>query len=126
MLQTFKLLFIYGFLLLYLSYDLQFINKTDRDYPCALLGDILINFVHYTTEEDAKACWYRRLSRINWDNIYIILYEREDTTREDLLSLRNIPCKILQPTYRTYPELISIFSEYLQRCFIMFIQIKFF
>lgn len=78
----------------YLSYDLEFVSS-NRNYPVAKLNDIFLYFNHYKTEKEAKDAWYRRLARINWNNIVIIMYERENTTREQLISLRNVPCKKL-------------------------------
>jgi uncharacterized protein (DUF1919 family) len=43
-----------------------------RDYPVGRLGDILLNFNHYTDFEVAKVCWDRRKQRINYDDLLIV------------------------------------------------------
>lgn len=76
----------------YLSYELVFV-ESDYDYPVAVLKDIKIYFTHYKTEEDAKDCWERRKTRINFDNMFLIMYDRDGITEEDILKLQDIPCR---------------------------------
>lgn len=55
----------------YLGLDLLF-NPQDQQttYPVGALGDVRINFVHDTTPQEARQKWYRRLKRINPNNIF--------------------------------------------------------
>ena len=78
----------------YMKYDLKFI-ETSYSFPVALLGDIKIHFNHSKNKEEAKYEWNKRKSRILWDDIFIILYDRDNLTKEQILSLRNIRCKNL-------------------------------
>lgn len=77
---------------IYQHLPLQFI-ETDYGYPVATLGEITIFFNHSNSCEEASADWYRRIKRINHDNLFLIMYECEDITEEDIRSLENIPCK---------------------------------
>lgn len=43
----------------YLDQELIFIG-TDKRFPVALLGDIYIDFVHYTSKEEAEEKWNER------------------------------------------------------------------
>ncbi len=43
-----------------------------RDYPVCRLGDISLNFNHYTDYDSARESWNRRLKRINWDNLFVV------------------------------------------------------
>lgn len=79
----------------YLSYDLRFADGID-DTPTAYLNDILIHFNHYHSNEEAKQKWDERKNRINYDNLFIIMADQPDggvITHEDMLSLKDIPCK---------------------------------
>lgn len=75
----------------YLQKDLEFENETP--YPIAKLGDITIHFNHYHSEDEARACWIRRKERINFNNLYIIMYDRDGITESDIRKLENIPCR---------------------------------
>jgi uncharacterized protein (DUF1919 family) len=71
--------------------ELQFI-QSDYDYPVAKLGDITIYFNHHNNEEDARNDWNRRMKRINHDNLFLIMYDREDISEADILGLDQIKC----------------------------------
>jgi uncharacterized protein (DUF1919 family) len=42
-------------------------------YPVGVLEDVEICFMHYRTEEEAKAKWTRRTQRVNLDNLFAML-----------------------------------------------------
>lgn len=56
----------------YIDKDIIFENAEQKQYPVGKLGDIVIEFVHYKTEEEVLEKWNDRKKRINWDNIFII------------------------------------------------------
>ena len=60
----------------YMSKELAFI-KGEYDYPIALLGDVKVYFNHAKTEEEARHSWEQRKTRINYDNLYVIMYDRD-------------------------------------------------
>ena len=47
-------------------------------YPIAKLGDILIHFSHYKTFDEAVECWERRKKRIDWDNIFVMMFNEKN------------------------------------------------
>lgn len=51
-----------------------------HDFPCAMLGDISIRLNHYKDFASAKMAWDERKKRINWDNLFIMMY----TVHEDI------------------------------------------
>lgn len=55
----------------YFKLKLKFIKEKDVGYPVALLNDIKISFPHYKTEEEAQSKWYKRLKRVNYENMII-------------------------------------------------------
>lgn len=79
----------------YLAQPLRF-ETNDFGYPTAYCGDILIHFNHYHTQFEAESKWNERKKRINKDNLFIICSDRPYTreiTHEDMLSLKNVPCR---------------------------------
>lgn len=76
----------------YLAEELVFV-ESQYDHPVALIRDITVYFSHYKTEEEAENAWNRRKARINFDNLYIIMYDRDGITQEDILKIRDLPCK---------------------------------
>ena len=78
----------------YIAMPLIF-QQTGKSYPVAMLGDIQINFLHYQTEDEAQSAWERRKKRINYDNLYILMYYREGYTLEHLREIEKAQYKNL-------------------------------
>lgn len=79
----------------YMAQPLRFVHGIEST-PTAYLDDIMIHFNHYNSDEQAEAKWNERVKRINWDNLFIICSDRPDhgpITHEDMLSLKDIPCR---------------------------------
>lgn len=76
----------------YLTEDLVFM-ETEYSYPVARLKDITLYFNHSKTEKEARVNWERRKKRINYDNLFIIMYDRGDVTESDIRRLENVNCK---------------------------------
>lgn len=77
----------------YLEQDLNFFNSDEYDCPCAMLDDILIQFTHYRTEEEAKKKWIERCKRIDRDNMFVFMTQYKKLSREDVLKLGNIKAR---------------------------------
>lgn len=77
----------------YMDQPLEFISEKNISYPIAKLGDATIYFQHYKTVENAKASWNRRVSRINYQNIYILMTDRDGCTYQDILDFDKITIK---------------------------------
>ncbi len=67
----------------YLSLELQF-DDSSKEYPIGVLGDIRIHFLHYKSFADAKNAWYRRLKRINFENMFFIFSDRDGFDKDCL------------------------------------------
>lgn len=76
----------------YLKLDLRFIEEK-YEYPVAELGDIRIHFNHYHSNSEAEDCWNRRKKRINFENLFIIMYDRDGITKKDMMQLEKVRCK---------------------------------
>lgn len=68
-------------------------QKNQTHVPIGRIDDIEIVFLHYPTPEEALEKWYRRTSRINWDNIYIKMSEMNGCTKEHILKFDKLPFK---------------------------------
>lgn len=77
----------------YLDLPIEFVEmccETNTQYPIGLIGDIRINFNHYTDFDDAVACWEKRKKRLNKNNILVVSY----TDYEDVaIEFDNLPYK---------------------------------
>ncbi len=76
----------------YILKDLVFIDS-EYDYPVGMLDDIKIYFNHSKTKEEAKKNWDRRKERINYENLFIIMYDRDGITKDDIRKLENVNCR---------------------------------
>lgn len=92
----------------YINLELEFIKKENIEYPVGKLDDIEIYFMHYETERKAKLKWEERKRRINYENIFIIMTDRDGCTYEDLVEFDNLEYenKIVF-THLPYPEIKS-------------------
>jgi uncharacterized protein (DUF1919 family) len=75
----------------YLSLELVE-KESDKPFPVGLLGDVVINFNHAKTFEDASRDWYRRAKRINYDNLFFILYDKEELSDDDIKAFSEAKC----------------------------------
>lgn len=90
----------------YLTQELQFFEKPGYSCPCAHLGDITIHFTHYHSPEEAAQKWKERKQRIDWDNLFVFVSERDGLTREEILKLGNIRCRgLVVFTANAYPDI---------------------
>lgn len=76
----------------YIEKELVFV-ETDYDFPVAHLDDITIYFNHYQNEQEARESWNRRKKRINYDNLFLIMYDRDGITENDICEFQKIKCK---------------------------------
>ena len=54
--------------------------KTDPEtgvYPVMKLDDVELHFNHVKTPEEAASEWYRRICRMNWDNLFIMMHAED-------------------------------------------------
>lgn len=96
----------------YLNQKIEFANELSIGYPIGQLGDIKIHFVHYKDEQSAKRKWEERSRRINANNVYVIMTDRDDCNEEifrrfDNLSYKN---KVLftSKKHKEYPSTFYI------------------
>lgn len=94
----------------YMSLKLEFVKEKDVTYPVGRLEDIKIYFMHYHSEEEANQKWEERKQRICYENLFVLMTERDGCTYEDLQKFDKLqyPNKIVL-THLSYPEIKSSF-----------------
>ncbi|TCK01621.1 uncharacterized protein (DUF1919 family) [Volucribacter psittacicida] len=93
----------------YQQAKLQFIEPK-RPYPVALLEEITLHFMHYTSPEQAEQKWQERTKRINLNNVFIMMTDRDGCDYTDLLAFEQLPfANKVVFTHRPYPELSSTY-----------------
>lgn len=51
-----------------------------REYPVCSLGDVELHFNHAAGMEEVENKWYERVGRINWDNLFIMMFTEDKNT----------------------------------------------
>ncbi|MCK3658778.1 exopolysaccharide biosynthesis protein [Pasteurellaceae bacterium Pebbles2] len=91
----------------YQSLNLEFIHS-DKSYPVAMLGDVKIHFVHYHSQDEARAKWVERSSRLKLDKLFIVMTDRDGCTEADLRAFDQLPFKHkVVFTHQPQPEIAS-------------------
>lgn len=75
----------------YMEKDLEFIKLEGTECPVAKLGDVTIYFQHYHSEKEALEKWLERKARINYDNLFFLMNDRNGCTEELLKQFDELP-----------------------------------
>lgn len=86
---------------LYINSDLIEL-KDSANYPIGMLRDIKIHFLHYKNFEEAKIKWDTRKKRINWNNIFVIMSDRDNYKEELLNDFLQLPYKKVLFSHKKY------------------------
>lgn len=93
-------------------YHQQTLNfpPNDKPYPVGKLGDITLHFMHYHSAQEAQEKWESRLKRLNKDNLFILMTDRDGCSRKNLEEFDRLPFKNkVVFTHKPYPEFQSAF-----------------
>jgi uncharacterized protein (DUF1919 family) len=71
--------------------DLEETNKLG--YPVGRINGIKILFQHYSTFEEARTSWIRRISRVSIEDAFLLMTDRDGFTHEDMKRFTNLPTK---------------------------------
>lgn len=78
----------------YLNADLKEIFSEEYNYPLGKLDDnIEIHFMHYPSFDEAKRQWERRKTRVNFENLFILMTDNDRCNSEDKKEFLNLPYK---------------------------------
>ena len=84
-------------------------------YPVGMLDDIKIYFMHYDSIEQAKQKWEERLARLNSNNLYFVMVQRDECSDQDILMFDKLKFKHkVVFTAKEYPEIKSAY--YIPHC----------
>ena len=82
--------------------------QTEKAYPVAKLADITLYFMHYHSEQEAEQKWNERTKRMDLDNLFVMMTERDGCEYQDLIEFDALPFKNkVVFTHKNYPEIKS-------------------
>lgn len=68
-------------------------SRVEQPYLTAMCGDIRLFLVHYPTLEQAQEEWERRKKRVNYDNLFFLMNDRNGCTEQDIKEFDQLPYK---------------------------------
>lgn len=90
----------------YLEQELCFFDHPEYPFPCAKLDDITVHFTHYHTEAEAAEKWKARTARMDRENLFVFLTERDGLTEEEIRSLALVKARgMVVFTANSHPEI---------------------
>ena len=75
----------------YMTCEIRFIKIDKINYPVGQLDDVKLYFLHYKSEKEAREKWKERVSRINYDNLFILFSDRDGCSLADLHEFDQLP-----------------------------------
>lgn len=92
----------------YLNCEIVEVKDSGKDYPVGRIKDINVHFLHYSNIKEAIKAWEKRKKRVDLNNIYIVMTERDGCTFEDLKKFDKLPYeKKVVFTAKKYDEIQS-------------------
>lgn len=97
----------------YVNCELQFVRYEyeailKRNYPVCRLEDVELHFNHYVDMNEVEEKWYSRCERINWDNLFIMMFSGKEDSAERFQKL-NFDKKIcFVPFESTYKSIYTL------------------
>lgn len=94
----------------YLSAEMREIQISDIDYPVGQIEDIRLYLMHYASFAEAKAAWERRARRVNMDNVFLVMTDKDGCTYDQIKQFDALPYehKVIF-THKEYPEFSSAY-----------------
>lgn len=86
------------------------LTETDSSYayPLGKLEDLTLHLVHYKNFAEAEQKWEERKKRIHFDNLYVIMVDRDGCTYKDIIEFDSLPYEHKAfLTYKERPEIKS-------------------
>ncbi len=75
-----------------------------KGYPVAVLDDIRVYAVHYHNLEQLRQAWKRRSDRIHWNNVFLVMTDRNGLTEDDLRAFSRLPWPKVLFSAKEHPE----------------------
>ena len=77
----------------YLNVEIKPYKDSTLDYPVAIIDDIKLYCVHYNSFNEVKELWERRCKRVNKDNLFVIMTQRDGCTENDINEFNELSYK---------------------------------
>lgn len=85
-------------------------EPTDKPYPVGKLADLTIYFMHYHSEQEAREKWETRTARMNLNNVFILMTDRDGVTEAEMRQFDQLPFKHkIIFTHKPHPQFASTF-----------------
>lgn len=86
------------------------IQLPNIDYPVGQIEDIHLYFMHYNSFAEAKSAWERRAERVNLDNAFLVMTDKNSCAYEHIKQFDELPYKNkVIFTHKKYPEFKSAY-----------------
>lgn len=87
-----------GNLRYYLGLKLRYVRSDyngllKREYPVCRLDDVELHFNYYVDMEEVEKKWYERIERLNWNNIFVMMFT-EDRDILEIFDKLDYPKKV--------------------------------
>ena len=82
----------------------EFLYTSDEGYPVCSINGIKIYAMHYKSYSEFLEQWNRRVQRLNYDNLFIMMTDRDGFSIDLLDRLKKIPFPKVVFTHVEYPE----------------------
>lgn len=73
-------------------------------YPVLRLDDIVLHCVHYKDQIDFETKWRERIKRVNLENVFLIMTDRDGFQEQLLPRIEKLPFPKVLFSHKTYPE----------------------
>lgn len=94
----------------YLSSEIEETHLMDGPFWVGKLNDITMRIGHYRSFEEAQEAWKRRSKRVNLDNVYILMTDKDGCTYEHIKQFDELPYKNkVIFTHKEYKEFASAY-----------------
>lgn len=89
----------------YMSFEPVEIDNNFCNYPVGKIDDIVVYFMHYNSFEEAAKKWDKRKKRINYNNLFFMMAEKDGCTPEMVRGFDRLPYnnKVIF-SYNEYPD----------------------
>lgn len=90
----------------YISMPFTDFDVTTKPFPIGKLGDISVYFVHYKTVDECVEKWNARKDRIDFDNIFVTMTDRNCESNLDVIidRFQKLPYNKVFFSHKPYPN----------------------
>lgn len=84
--------------------------ESDEPFPVGRINDITLYFMHYGSFEEALDKWVERSKRVDFDNLFVMMTDKNGCTEADIAAFDALPYphKVIF-THKPYPKIKSAF-----------------